>query len=107
MAQKTKSETKAQLANTEALKLAVSSINKKFGDGALMRLGDSKKMEVSFISTGSIAVDLALGVGGFPKGRMIEVYGPESSGKTTLCLSAVAEVQRQGGTAVFVDVSML
>lgn len=104
MAQKTKSETKIQLANTEALKLAVSSINKKFGDGALMRLGDSKKMEVSFISTGSIAVDLALGVGGFPKGRIIEVYGPESSGKTTLCLSAVAEVQRQGGTAVFVDV---
>lgn len=99
-----KASNSKQTSESEALKLAVSSINKKFGDGALMRLGESTKMTVSTISTGSIAVDLALGVGGFPKGRMIEIYGPESSGKTTLCLSAVAEVQRQGGTAVFVDV---
>ena len=86
------------------LDLAFAGINKKFGDGALMRLGDATKMNVSVISTGSIAVDLALGVGGLPRGRIVEIYGPESSGKTTFCLSVIAEAQRQGGTAVFVDV---
>ncbi len=86
------------------LDLAVAGINKKFGDGALMRLGDATKMNVSVISTGSIAADLALGVGGLPRGRIVEIYGPESSGKTTFCLSVIAEAQRQGGTAVFVDV---
>ena len=89
---------------TKALDFAVSGINKQFGEGTLMRLGDATKMEVSVIPTGNIAVDLALGVGGLPRGRTCEIYGPESSGKTTLCLSVIAEAQRQGGTAVFVDV---
>ena len=86
------------------LELAFQGINKKFGDGALMRLGDAKKMNVSVISTGSLAVDLSLGVGGLPRGRIVEIYGPESSGKTTFCLSVIAEAQRKGGNAVFVDV---
>jgi recombination protein RecA len=87
-----------------ALDLAVSGINKQFGEGTLMRLGDATKMEVNVISTGNIAVDMALGVGGLPRGRICEIYGPESSGKTTLCLSVIAEAQRLGGTAVFIDV---
>jgi recombination protein RecA len=89
---------------TKALDFAISGINKQFGEGTLMRLGDATKMQVSVVPTGNIAVDLALGVGGLPRGRTCEIYGPESSGKTTLCLSVIAEVQRQGGTAVFVDV---
>lgn len=89
---------------TKALDFAISGINKQFGEGTLMRLGDATKMEISVIPTGNIAVDLALGVGGLPRGRTCEIYGPESSGKTTLCLSVIAEAQRQGGTAVFVDV---
>jgi recombination protein RecA len=87
----------------DALKLALSGINKQFGEGAVMRLGDATKMEVQKTSSGSIAVDLALG-GGFPKGRICEIYGPESSGKTTLCLSLIAEIQKNGGSAVFIDV---
>ncbi|MCG8525817.1 MAG: recombinase RecA [Opitutales bacterium] len=87
-----------------SLDLAVSSINRQYGDGALMRLGDASKMNVSVISTGSVAIDLALGVGGLPRGRVSEVYGPESSGKTTLCLSIIAQAQKQGGNAVFIDV---
>ena len=86
------------------LDLAVQGINKKFGEGALMRLGDATKMNVSVISTGSLAIDLALGAGGLPRGRIVEIYGPESSGKTTFCLSVIAEAQRNGGNAVFVDV---
>lgn len=86
------------------LEFAISSINKQFGEGTLMRMGDATKMEVSVISTGSLAIDLALGVGGLPRGRVCEIYGPESSGKTTFCLSIIAEAQRQGGNAVFVDV---
>jgi recombination protein RecA len=86
------------------LDLAVSAINRQYGDGALMRLGDSSKMNVSVISTGSVAIDLALGVGGLPRGRVAEIYGPESSGKTTMCLSVIAQAQRQGGNAVFIDV---
>lgn len=86
------------------LELAIASINRQFGEGALMKLGDATKMQVSTVSSGSISLDLALGVGGLPKGRIVEVYGPESSGKTTLCLSVIAEAQRQGGSAVFVDV---
>jgi len=87
-----------------SLDLAVSSINRQYGDGALMRLGDASKMNVPVISTGSVAIDLALGVGGLPRGRVSEIYGPESSGKTTLCLSIIAQAQKQGGNAVFVDV---
>ncbi|MGF1530589.1 MAG: recombinase RecA [Puniceicoccaceae bacterium] len=86
------------------LDLAIASINRQYGEGSLMRLGDNTRMNVSTISTGSIALDLALGVGGLPKGRVCEIYGPESSGKTTLCLSLIAETQRQGGNAVFIDV---
>lgn len=86
------------------LELAFQGINKKFGDGALMRLGDATKMNVSVISTGSLAVDLSLGAGGLPRGRIVEIYGPESSGKTTFCLSVIAEAQRNGGNTVFVDV---
>ncbi len=91
-------------ANRKTLDLAISGINKQFGPGALMRLGESARMEVDVISTGSIAIDLALGIGGLPRGRMCEIYGPESSGKTTFCLSVIAQSQKQGGNAVFIDV---
>jgi len=93
-----------QAAETKTLDLALSAINKQYGDGTLMRMGDATKMQVSTVSTGSVAIDLALGVGGLPRGRIVEIFGPESSGKTTLCLSIIAEIQRQGGNAVFVDV---
>jgi recombination protein RecA len=87
----------------QAIKLAMDQIEKQFGKGSIMKLGESAgKMNVETISSGSIALDMALG-GGYPKGRIIEIYGPESSGKTTLTLHAVAEVQRNGGTAAFVD----
>ncbi|MDP0498261.1 MAG: recombinase RecA [Verrucomicrobiota bacterium JB024] len=88
----------------KALEFAISAINKQFGEGSIMRLGESTKLQVETVSTGSVAIDLALGVGGLPRGRICEIYGPESSGKTTLCLSIIAEVQRQGGNAVFIDV---
>jgi recombination protein RecA len=94
----------AKVADRRPLELALSAINKQFGEGSIMRLGDATKMRVSTISTGSVAIDLALGIGGLPRGRMVEVFGPESSGKTTLCLSVIAEAQRQGGSAVFIDV---
>ncbi len=87
-----------------ALDLALSAINKAYGEGTLMRMGDATKMNVSTISTGSVAIDLALGVGGLPRGRIVEIYGPESSGKTTLCLSIIAQAQRDGGTAAIIDV---
>ena len=90
--------------DTKALELALSAVNKQFGEGSLIRLGDGFKMQVEAISTGSIAIDLALGIGGLPKGRICEIYGPESSGKTTLCLSVIAQAQRKGGNAVFIDV---
>ena len=79
-------------------------VNKQFGEGSLVRLGDATKMNVETISTGSVAIDLALGVGGLPRGRIVEIYGPGSSGKTTVCLSLIAEAQRKGGNAVFIDV---
>ena len=88
----------------KALEAALSMVNKQFGEGSLVRLGDATKMNVETISTGSVAIDLALGVGGLPRGRIVEIYGPESSGKTTLCLSLIAEAQRKGGNAVFIDV---
>lgn len=97
-------KTKGEIANNKNLDLAISGINKQFGPGALMRLGEAAKMEVDKISTGSIAIDLALGIGGLPKGRVCEIYGPESSGKTTFCLSIIAQAQKQGGNAVFIDV---
>ncbi len=85
-----------------ALDLAVSQISKQFGDGSIMKLGDAHKIDVETSPSGTLSLDLALG-GGYPKGRIIEIYGPESSGKTTLALHAVAELQKQGGTAAFID----
>ena len=86
----------------KALGLAMEQITKQFGDGAIMKLGESHASDVDLFSSGALSVDLALG-GGFPKGRIIEVYGPESSGKTTLTLHAIAEIQKSGGTAAFID----
>lgn len=88
----------------KALKIAVAQIEKQFGEGAIMIMGESRNLNVEHTSTGSLMLDLALGIGGLPKGRIIEVYGAESSGKTTLCLHAVAEAQKAGGTAAFIDV---
>jgi recombination protein RecA len=88
---------------TKALEVAISQIEKQFGKGAIMRLGSEGIVEIPAISTGSIGLDAALGIGGFPRGRVVEVYGPESSGKTTLALSAVAQAQKAGGTAAFID----
>jgi len=89
-------------ARAQALNLAIAQITKSFGDGSIMKLGDAKKIDVQLIPSGSLSLDLALG-GGYPKGRIIEIYGPESSGKTTLTLHAIAEIQKQGGTAAFID----
>lgn len=86
----------------KALGLAMDQITKQFGDGSIMKLGDTHRADVELISSGALSLDLALG-GGYPKGRIIEIYGPESSGKTTLTLHAIAEVQRNGGTAAFID----
>ncbi len=94
----------ASVARDKNIELAVSSITKQFGEGSIMRLGSNQKMKVEVLSTGSLAIDLALGVGGLPKGRIIEIYGPESSGKTTFCLSVIAEAQKKGGLAAFIDV---
>lgn len=85
------------------LKKALNDISKRYGEGSIMRLGEAKQMEVEVISTGSLGLDLALGVGGVPRGRITEIYGPESSGKTTICLHIVAEAQKRGGTAAFID----
>lgn len=87
----------------KALESAIAQIEKQYGQGAIMKLGDTTKMQVEAVPTGSLSLDLALGVGGIPKGRIIEVYGPESSGKTTVALHMVAEVQKRGGIAGFID----
>jgi recombination protein RecA len=86
-----------------ALDMALRQIEKQFGKGSIMKLGEQTETRVSTISSGSLALDIALGVGGYPRGRIIEVYGPESSGKTTVALHAIAEVQREGGQAAFID----
>jgi recombination protein RecA len=86
-----------------ALEAALTQIDRAFGKGAVMKLGDKAAMEVEAVSTGSLGLDIALGIGGLPKGRIIEIYGPESSGKTTLALHVVAEVQKAGGSAAFID----
>lgn len=98
----TKDETKKSDGKSQALDLAMQQITKQFGAGSIMKLGDAKSANVEVIGSGSLSLDLALG-GGYPKGRIIEIYGPESSGKTTLTLHAIAEVQKNGGTAAFVD----
>jgi recombination protein RecA len=97
-------ESKLAAAQRKNLDLAIQQIAKDFGDGAIMRLGDSKQMDVEVIPTGNILIDRALGVGGFPRGRIVEVFGPESSGKTTLTLTLIAKAQKLGGLAAFVDV---
>ncbi|MCK5432220.1 MAG: DNA recombination/repair protein RecA, partial [Gammaproteobacteria bacterium] len=87
-----------------ALSMALSQIEKQFGKGAVMRMGDvGSAHDIEAVSSGSLGLDIALGIGGFPRGRVIEIYGPESSGKTTLALHAAAEIQKLGGTAAFVD----
>ena len=101
-AAKNTSEPKQDEGKMKALNLAMEQITKQFGDGSIMKLGDAKKVDVELLPSGSLSLDLALG-GGYPKGRIIEIYGPESSGKTTLTLHAIAEIQKQGGTAAFID----
>ncbi|WP_018757918.1 recombinase RecA [Paenibacillus terrigena] len=86
-----------------ALEMALRNIEKQFGKGSIMKLGESTHMQVEVVPSGSLALDIALGIGGFPRGRVIEVYGPESSGKTTVALHAIAEAQKQGGQAAFID----
>lgn len=86
-----------------ALDAALKKIEKNFGKGSIMKLGEKADQQISIVPSGSLALDVALGVGGYPRGRIIEVYGPESSGKTTVALHAIAEVQKQGGTAAFID----
>src|SRR3712207_976793 len=93
----------ATLDRDKALDMALSQIDKQFGKGSVMRLGDNPAQAIKVIPTGSIALDIALGIGGLPRGRVIEVYGPESSGKTTLALHVIAEAQKAGGVAAFVD----
>ncbi len=88
---------------TKALEVAISQIEKQFGKGAIMRLGSEGVVEIPAIPTGSLGLDVALGIGGFPRGRVVEIYGPESSGKTTLALNAVAQAQKTGGGAAFID----
>ena len=87
----------------KALSAALSQIERQFGKGTVMRMGDEQRVAIPSISTGSLSLDIALGIGGLPKGRICEIYGPESSGKTTLTLSAIAQCQKQGGTAAFID----
>ncbi|MBP3790315.1 MAG: recombinase RecA [Prevotella sp.] len=103
-----KKETEGEILNPQqeklkALQAAMSKIEKDFGKGSIMRMGEEKIENVEVISTGSIALNAALGVGGYPKGRIIEIYGPESSGKTTLAIHAIAEAQKAGGIAAFID----
>ena len=99
-AEQLKAEKQAKM---KALQAAMTKIEKDFGKGSIMRMGDEKVENVEVIPTGSIGLDLALGVGGYPRGRIIEIYGPESSGKTTLAITAIAEAQKRGGIAAFID----
>ena len=98
---KTMADDKA--AKQKALQLTLDKLDKTYGKGSVMRLGDSAIEEVESISSGSLGLDIALGVGGYPTGRVIEIYGPESSGKTTLTIHAIAECQKKGGIAAFID----
>ncbi|HEY5234077.1 MAG TPA: recombinase RecA [Verrucomicrobiae bacterium] len=102
--EKTPAETKTAPSHARELEAAISSIHKSYGDGAIMRLGDAQsKVKIGVIPTGALALDLALGVGGIPRGRVIEIFGPESSGKTTLMLHVIANAQKAGGLAAFID----
>ncbi len=95
--------TKEREAKLKALQMAMDKLDRDHGKGTIMKLGDKKVLDVETISTGSLGVDIALGVGGFPRGRVVEIYGPESSGKTTLAIHAIAECQKKGGIAAFID----
>ena len=95
---------KATAARNKNLELALQQIHKDFGDGAIMRMGAAQQLDVEVIPTGNILIDKALGVGGFPRGRIVEIFGPESSGKTTLTLTVIAQAQKRGGLAGFIDV---
>ncbi len=97
------SDKKGSMDRQKALEAALAQIDRAFGKGSAMKLGSREKMEIEAVSTGSLGLDIALGIGGIPRGRIIEIYGPESSGKTTLALHAIAEAQKTGGTAAFVD----
>jgi len=103
MAKQTIKTSEADTGKWKAVSSALDQIKEKFGDGSIMKLSDSTTLNIESIPTGSISLDLALGVGGIPKGRVVEVYGPESSGKTTLTLHMIAEVQKKGGLAAFID----
>ena len=103
MAKEDTGTTSAAEGKLKALQAAMSKIEKDFGKGSIMRVGDEQIEQVEVIPTGSVALDTALGVGGYPRGRIIEIYGPESSGKTTLAIHAIAEAQKQGGIAAFID----
>ena len=94
---------KESVDQNKALEAAVSQIERAFGKGSIMRLGQREVVEAEIVSTGSISLDIALGIGGLPRGRVVEIYGPESSGKTTLALHALSEAQKNGGTCAFVD----
>ncbi|MBN9059589.1 MAG: DNA recombination/repair protein RecA, partial [Rhizobiales bacterium] len=93
----------ATMDKSKALDAALSQIERAFGKGSIMRLGQNKAVEIGTVSTGSIGLDIALGIGGLPRGRIVEVYGPESSGKTTMALQTIAEAQKSGGICAFVD----
>src|ERR1051326_3386588 len=97
MAKKEDKSDKVDARENKHVALAIKEIQEKYGDGSIMKLGDARHVDVDVIPTGSVSLDIALGVGGIPRGRIIEVYGPESSGKTTLALHLVAEVQKAGG----------
>ena len=92
-----------QSAKLKALELTLGKLEKSYGKGVVMKLGDRVVEDIEAIPTGSIGLDLALGIGGYPRGRVVEIYGPESSGKTTLAIHAIAEVQKQGGITAFID----
>ena len=87
----------------KALDMAMAQIERQFGTGSVMKMGDKQHMKVEAVSTGSLAIDLALGIGGLPRGRVVEIYGPEASGKSTLAMHVVAEAQRTGGICAYVD----
>ncbi len=98
------SDDKLSATRSKALDLAIQQIQKDFGEGSIMRMGDAHRVDIDVIPTGNLLIDRALGVGGFPRGRIVEIYGPESSGKTTLTLTVIAQAQKRGGLAAFIDV---
>ena len=98
-----KKETDLESEKSKSLEMALSNIRKSYGEGAIMKLGENRKLDVKAISTGSIGIDIALGIGGVPRGRIVEIYGAESSGKTTIALHIIAEAQKKGGLAAFID----